>query len=92
MALRLSLAEAESAAAQQAAAEAAALEAALRASAAETPVGDLLGELAQPPTLQEELASVLGAAPAPAPAPATVADEPAGAEGSAVLEHSSNFC
>jgi hypothetical protein len=65
--MHLSLAEAQA----QQAAERAALETALRASANETPVGDLLGELgAQPPTIAEDLATVFaGRAPAPAVEP-----------------------
>ena len=64
VAMHLSLAEAQA----QQAAERAALETALRASATETPVGDLLGELgAQPPTIAEDLATVFaGRVPAPA--------------------------
>ena len=67
VAMHLSLAEAQA----QQAAERAALETALRASATETPVGDLLGELgAQPPTIAEDLATVFaGRVPAPAVEP-----------------------
>ena len=64
VAMHLSLAEAEA----QQAAERAALETALRASATETPVGDLLGELgAQPSTIAEDLSTVFAGRP-PAPA------------------------
>ncbi|KOO23846.1 hypothetical protein Ctob_000777 [Chrysochromulina tobinii] len=67
VAMHLSLAEAQA----QQAAERAALETALRASATETPVGDLHGELgAQPPTIAEDLATVFaGRVPAPAVEP-----------------------
>ena len=70
VAMHLSLAEAQA----QQAAERAALETALRASATETPVGDLLGELgAQPPTIAEDLATVFaGRVPAPAVEPPNV--------------------